>query len=82
MDDNVVPMAWPSRLDLPVERVLDMATRAELKSLVVIGRRRDGSEYFASTYADGGEVVWLLERIKLALLRLGDIEPKPEPNPR
>lgn len=31
----------------------------------------EGQFYFASTYADGCDVLWLLEKAKLALLRVG-----------
>jgi hypothetical protein len=71
---KVVHMNWPTRIDLPVERVIERAGEADLESVIVIGHCRDGSEYFASSLADGGDVVWLLERMKLALLRIGDQE--------
>ncbi len=57
-------------LDLPPERVL--ANTPELESVVIIGYLPDGTEYFASSIADGGDVVWLLERCKLMLLRMSD----------
>lgn len=66
---NVVPFNGITRLDLDPERVLD-AARGRLTGVVVIGYAQDGTEYFASSYADGGDVLWLLERSKLKLLTL------------
>ena len=59
-----------TRLDLPVERVLGMASEANLETCVVIGFNEDGELYFASTTADGGNVIWLLESAKLELLTI------------
>lgn len=53
---------------LPVERILDGAAAANLGCVVVLGYEPDGSEYFASSIADGADVLWLLERLKLQLL--------------
>jgi hypothetical protein len=39
-----------------------------LESFVVIGYDYDGQEYFASTFADGAHVLWLLERYKKKLI--------------
>lgn len=64
---NVVPFNGITRLDLDPERVLE-AARGQLTGVVIMGYARDGSEYFASSYADGGDVLWLLERSKLKLL--------------
>lgn len=67
---NVVILPVVSRIDQPVERILDRATAANLTAAVVIGYDQDGDEFFASSYADGGEVLWLLERAKLKLLTI------------
>lgn len=57
-----------TRLDVPAERVLDNAQIARLTSVVVVGYDEEGEEYFASSIADGGSVLWLLERAKKKLL--------------
>lgn len=72
MTDNVVELECVTTLDLPSERVLRRAAEAGLKSVIVIGEREDGSEYFCSSLADGGDVLWRMERAKLRLLRVGD----------
>ena len=37
-----------------------------------MGYTETGEEYFASSIADGGDVLWLMERMKAALLRAGE----------
>jgi hypothetical protein len=59
-----------TKLDLPAERILTGALAAELDSAVVIGW--DGSDlYFASSIANGAEVLWLLEEAKIQLMAKG-----------
>jgi len=69
MTDKIVTFSGVTRLDLPADQVLESAL-GKLKSAIVIGYTSDGEEYFASSIADGGEVVWLIERMKLQLLRV------------
>ncbi len=67
MVDKVIPLGMVTRLDLPVDRVLEGA-KDKLEGVILIGYDHDGETYFASTYADGGEVLWLMEQCKKALL--------------
>ena len=69
---NVIPIGCVTRLDLPVEQVLEAAKGQGLAGVVLLGYREDGEQYFASTYADGGNVLWLLERCKKQLLEMGE----------
>ena len=69
MTDKIVNFFGVTRLDLPADQILESAL-GKLKSAIVIGYTSDGEEYFASSIADGGEVVWLIERMKLQLLRV------------
>lgn len=75
-EDNVIILPVATRLDIPPKRVLDAASAEDLDRVVVIGRKKDGSYYFSSSTADGGEVLWQMERAKLALLRAGDAWPE------
>ena len=68
---KVINIGGITKLDLPVDRVLDGA-KDRLESVVIIGYDKDGAEYFASSIADGGDVMWLLERCKLKLMRTVD----------
>lgn len=64
---DVVTFHGLSKLDVPVQKVIAAADNAELQTAVVVGFTQDGEFYFASSAADGGEVLWLL---KLAERRL------------
>lgn len=72
MTADIVELDTITSLDIPAERVLRKASEADLKSVVVLGYDEDGEEYFASSLADGGDVVWLMERAKMKLLAMPD----------
>jgi len=71
MSDNVIPLGNITRLNLPTDRVLDAAKGSCSGGVVVLGWDDDGSFYFASSIADGGDVVWLMEMAKKKLLEVG-----------
>jgi len=61
-------------LDIPVEKVLDSA-KDQLEDVVLLGwHKKGGHLYFASTFADCGEMLWLLEHAKNALMKMGKDE--------
>ena len=64
---NIIPLGNITKLDQPVDRVLDGA-KEQLTGVIILGWTHDGEAYFASTLADGGEVMWLLEKCKKDLL--------------
>ena len=70
MTDNVIPLGNFTRLDLPPERILEAAKSRVDGGVVILGWDTEGELYFASSIADGGEVIWLIEKAKLALLNL------------
>lgn len=72
MTDNIVPWNGITKLDLDPQRVIQSALDAELGHVVIIGFGKDGSEYFASSYADGAPVVWHCERAKFKLMVMTD----------
>lgn len=67
---DVVIFDGITRLDVPAERILKAALDLGLKGVVIAGYAPDGSEYFASSYADGGDALWLVERFKKRLLEI------------
>jgi hypothetical protein len=67
--NNVIPFNGITRLDLDPDITLENL-KGKLKGFVVCGYNEDGEEFFSSTYADGGDVLWLLERMKLRLLNV------------
>jgi len=68
---DVVILDCNTKLDLPADRILEN-TIGKLDKVVIMGYDKDGQEYFASSVADGGEVIWLLEKMKKALLEVGE----------
>jgi predicted secreted protein len=71
---NVVTLPVITRLDTDPSQIVEKAAAAELTEVVIIGYSKDGSEYFASSIADGGSVLWHLERAKMKLLRIHEDE--------
>lgn len=69
---NVVLFPGITKLDLPPGQILAKAAEVEFESVVVLGCTKDGQEYFCSSLADGGNVLWLLERAKHRLMRIVD----------
>lgn len=72
MTDNVVNLQMVTRLDLPVDRVLNGAMEANQSSAVVIGYTEDGEFYIASTYASGSDMLWALELARHKLFKIVD----------
>lgn len=74
---KVVPLGCITRLDLPADRIIDALREQDLEGVVVMGFHREangGTLYFASSYADGGTVLWLMEQCKKRLLAIGEDE--------
>lgn len=72
MADNVVPFNGMTRLDVPAERILQKAIEAGLDKVVVMGWDSDGDLYTASSMADGGEVLWVMELTKRRLMDIAE----------
>lgn len=67
MTDNVVRFRGITKLPIPASVVLDEAPR-DMTEVIIIGRQADGEFYFASSEADGGNVLWWLEMAKRKLI--------------
>ena len=72
MSGNVVQFTGETELDSSPERVLEIAGRAKLKWVIVIGLCEDDSEFFAPSMASGPSCLWALERAKKRLLEVID----------
>lgn len=68
MSAEIIMYNGITRLDLPADRVCDAAAKADLAGVLIVGHHKDGELYFASTYADGGHALWLMELAKKQLL--------------
>jgi hypothetical protein len=66
---SVVEFPGTTLLDIPAERVLKGALERGLASVVIAGRTEDGEEFFASSLADGGHTLWMIERLKQTILK-------------
>ena len=66
---NVTVLKTITILDTPTERVLNGALAQKLQSCFIVGTDENGELYFASSMADGGDVLWWMEQAKLVLLR-------------
>ena len=53
---KVIPIGNITTLDIPIDTILD-AAKAHLKSVVILGYDNEDNEYFASSIADGGDVL-------------------------
>lgn len=72
--DNIINFPGITRLKIDPDKVLS-APVGNLTSVVVVGYDKNGAEYFAASDPSGPEVLWLLERAKLALLNIaGEME--------
>lgn len=70
MADNVVPFTGITRHNLAADTVLQ-ELHGKLEGFVVAGWDKDGKLFCSSTYADGGEALWLIEKFKQLLLECG-----------
>lgn len=64
---EIITLGNITKLDLPPDRILESA-KGKLEGVVLIGFDKDGEVYAASSYADGGEVMWLLEACKIKMM--------------
>lgn len=69
---KVIPYTGITKLDMPPDYILE-AAKGKLEGVLIIGYTEDGEEYFASSYADGGTVNWLLDRCKHQLLNIATV---------
>lgn len=74
---DVVELNCQTSLPVPVAKVLEGAAEADLDSVVVIGFTSSGRLYGASSDAECGKILWLLERCKQELMAGGDIYQTP-----
>lgn len=74
MSDNIIAFNGVTILDLPVERVIAMALAAGVTEITICGIGDDGADFFASTSADAGVVLYHLARAKhLLMLKVDEL---------
>jgi hypothetical protein len=67
---NVISFRGVTKLDLDPDTVLEN-TKGMLDRFVIIGYDKDGDYFFSSTMGDGGDVLWLMEKLKALLMEAG-----------
>ena len=70
MDDGI-ELGNLTTLGQDPDRLLQKAI-GEMSEVVIIGFRKDGSEYFASSKADAGDVLYHLDRARWNLMKMVD----------
>ncbi len=68
MTDNIIPLNVYTRLDIPVEGVLEGAKENVTANLIILGWTEDDDMYFASSSSTMGDILVLLEQAKRVLL--------------
>jgi len=67
---NVIPLGNVTRLDRPTDTILEQSKTHCSDGVVIMGFDDDGELYFASSIADGGTVLWLMEGLKKKLMEI------------
>ncbi len=67
MTAKIFEFSGPTKLDIDPDRVLKKA-EGKLQGVVLMGYDKDGDFFAASSYADGGDVLWLIELLKKQLM--------------
>lgn len=70
MTARIIEFNGITKLDIDVDRMLENTKGRGFTGVVILGFDADEQEYFASSIADGGTVLWLLEKCKKALLEM------------
>lgn len=73
-DDNVMIFTGVTPIQFDADVILRGALKANLSEVVIVGYDEDGTEFFSSSQPSGPDVLWMLERAKLGLLRSVDPE--------
>ncbi len=68
---EIVRFPGITKLNVNPDLVLQEAM-GKLEGVIVIGYDKEGNEFFSSSYADGGFVVWHIERVKYKLMQVAD----------
>lgn len=67
-DEKVVILDCPTRLDIPVKRVLKGALAAGLTEVVVSGWDENGELWVGSSKAKKSEILWLMKKSEQFLM--------------
>lgn len=68
MSAEIITLNVTTVLPIPVEKILSGAATEDLADVFVIGRRKNGKLYLATSTPDGGDLLWLMEKAKAVLM--------------
>lgn len=68
-ESNIIVLPVITKLDIPADRVLESAL-GNVDRVLIMGWDKEGEVYFASSFADGGDVLWIMELCKKKLLEI------------
>jgi len=77
MSAKIIPFSGITKLDLDPDVILENL-KGKLDGFVIMGYEKGAdeecvaTEFFSSTYADGGKVLWLMERCKRQLMKIAE----------
>ncbi len=66
---DIIDIGCITYLDMPADKIFENAI-GKLDSVVIMGYDKEDKEVFASSLANGGSILWLLEQCKLKLLKV------------
>lgn len=66
---NIIQFRGITKLDLDPDIVLENL-KGKLDRFVLIGYDKEGEYFFSSTMGDGGDVLWLTEKLKMQLMNV------------
>lgn len=64
---NLIVVDFNTQGDVPVERVREAAGDS-CEKLLCIGIDKNGDSYYASSFSDGHQMLWMIEQFKAKLL--------------
>jgi hypothetical protein len=69
-ESNIVPLfaEIADVLDMPAADILNGAIAQDLEAAIIIGRRKDGSTYLASSIGYKPDIAWHMEEAQALLL--------------
>lgn len=71
---NVINLSMVTYNDIDPNKILIDAINEGMEEVVVLGYTKDGTEYFASSKADGADTLWHLQRAQTRLLSFDEME--------
>lgn len=68
---EIITFPGLTSLDIEPDEILEQA-KGKLQVAIVCGVDADGNQYLSSSVADGGQIIWQLERAKHLLMCIAD----------